>query len=132
MSHWVNQSVFYHIYPLGFCGAPEYNPGGAPVPRLDKLKDWIPHLKELGVNALYLGPVFQSVKHGYDTTDYLQIDCRLGDNGSFAALCGQLHESGICVVLDGVFNHGEAQPAPPRRGAPPAGRGWDVDGQIPH
>ena len=86
MSHWVNQSVFYHIYPLGFCGAPEYNPGGAPVPRLDKLKDWIPHLKELGVNALYLGPVFQSVKHGYDTTDYFQIDCRLGDNDSFAAL----------------------------------------------
>ena len=105
MSHWVNQSVFYHIYPLGFCGAPEYNPGGAPVPRLDKLKDWIPHLKELGVNALYLGPVFQSVKHGYDTTDYFQIDCRLGDNDSFAALCDQLHANGIKVVLDGVFNH---------------------------
>ena len=105
MSHWVNQSVFYHIYPLGFCGAPEYNSGGAPVPRLDKLKDWIPHLKELGVNALYLGPVFQSVKHGYDTTDYFQIDCRLGDNDSFAALCDALHENGIRVVLDGVFNH---------------------------
>ena len=105
MSHWVNQSVFYHIYPLGFCGAPEYNPGGAPVPRLDKLKDWIPHLKELGISALYLGPVFQSVKHGYDTTDYFQIDCRLGDNDSFAALCDALHENGIKVVLDGVFNH---------------------------
>lgn len=105
MSHWVNQSVFYHIYPLGFCGAPEYNPGGAPVPRLDKLKDWIPHLKELGISALYLGPVFQSVKHGYDTTDYFQIDCRLCDNDSFAALCDALHENGIKVVLDGVFNH---------------------------
>ena len=105
MSHWVNGSVFYHIYPLGFCGAPEYNPGGAPVPRLDKLKDWIPHLKQLGVSALYLGPVFQSVKHGYDTTDYFRIDCRLGDNDSFAALCDALHENGIRVVLDGVFNH---------------------------
>ena len=105
MSHWFTDSVFYHIYPLGFCGAPEYNDFGQPVPRLDQLHDWIPHLKELGVNALYLGPVFQSVKHGYDTADYYQIDSRLGDNASFAALCDALHANGIKVVLDGVFNH---------------------------
>lgn len=105
MSHWSTDSVFYHIYPLGFCGAPEYNDFGQPVQRLEQLHDWIPHLKELGVNALYLGPVFQSVKHGYDTADYFQIDCRLGDNDSFAKLCQQLHENGIRVVLDGVFNH---------------------------
>lgn len=105
MEHWINSAVFYHIYPLGFCGCPEYNPGGEPVQRLEKLREWIPHLKELGVNALYLGPVCQSVKHGYDTTDYYQIDCRLGDNDSFAALCDALHENGIRVVLDGVFNH---------------------------
>ncbi|WP_297213471.1 alpha-amylase family glycosyl hydrolase [uncultured Flavonifractor sp.] len=105
MSHWSTKSVFYHIYPLGFCGAPEYNDFGAPVQRLEQLRAWIPHLKELGVNALYLGPVFQSVKHGYDTADYFQIDCRLGDNQSFAKLCGELHENGIRVVLDGVFNH---------------------------
>ena len=105
MEHWIDSAVFYHIYPLGFCGCPEYNPGGIPVHSLDKLRDWIPHLRELGVNALYLGPVFQSVKHGYDTIDYYQIDCRLGDNDSFAALCDALHENGIRVVLDGVFNH---------------------------
>ena len=105
MSHWTQDAIFYHIYPLGFCGAPEFNPGGDPVPRLDKVKDWIPHLKDLGVNALYLGPVFQSVKHGYDTMDYNQIDVRLGDNASFAALCDALQENGIRVVLDGVFNH---------------------------
>ena len=105
MEHWIDSAVFYHIYPLGFCGCPEYNQGGDPVRRLDKLRDWIPHLKDLGVNALYLGPVCQSVKHGYDTTDYYQIDCRLGDNDSFAALCDTLHENGIRVVLDGVFNH---------------------------
>ena len=105
MSHWSTDSVFYHIYPLGFCGAPEYNDFGQPVQRLEQLHDWIPHLKELGINALYLGPVFQSVKHGYDTADYFQIDCRLGDNDSFAKLCQQLHENGIRVVLDGVFNH---------------------------
>lgn len=105
MSRWIADSVFYHIYPLGFCGAPEYNPGGEPQPRLDKLLEWIPHLKALGVDALYLGPVFQSVKHGYDTCDYFQVDCRLGDNDSFAALCDALHAAGIRVVLDGVFNH---------------------------
>lgn len=105
MSHWSTDSVFYHIYPLGFCGAPEYNDFGQPVQRLEQLREWIPHLKELGVNALYLGPVFQSVKHGYDTADYYQVDCRLGDNESFAKLCDALHENGIRIVLDGVFNH---------------------------
>lgn len=102
---WVDDAVFYHIYPLGFCGAPEYNDFGPAVPRLDKLHDWIGHLKELGVNALYLGPVFQSAKHGYDTADYYQVDGRLGDNDSFAALCDALHAAGIRIVLDGVFNH---------------------------
>ncbi len=105
MSHWSQDAVFYHIYPLGFCGAPEYNTDPTPVPRLDKLREWVPHLKELGVNALYLGPLFQSVKHGYDTRDYYQVDARLGDNDSFAALCELLHQNGIRVVLDGVFNH---------------------------
>ena len=105
MSGWARDAVFYHIYPLGFCGAPEYNGFSAPVPRLDKLYDWIGHLKDLGVTALYLGPVFQSTKHGYDTADYFRIDGRLGDNEGFAKLCGALHEAGIKVVLDGVFNH---------------------------
>ena len=105
MSHWIDSAVFYHIYPLGFCGAPEYNTETAPVPRLDKLAEWIPHLKDLGVTALYLGPVFESTKHGYDTRDYRQIDRRLGDNASFKALCNSLHAAGIRVVLDGVFNH---------------------------
>ncbi len=105
MSHWSQDAVFYHIYPLGFAGAPEYNTEPAPVPRLDKLSDWIPHLKELGVNALYLGPLFQSSRHGYDTRDYYQVDWRLGDNDSFARLCDELHQNGIRVILDGVFNH---------------------------
>ena len=38
MEHWINSAVFYHIYPLGFCGCPEYNPGGEPVQRLEKLR----------------------------------------------------------------------------------------------
>lgn len=104
MTNWVNKSIFYHIYPLGFCGAPEYN-NGATNYRLDKIKDWIPHLKELNINAIYFGPLFESTKHGYDTKDYYKIDCRLGDNESFKRICDELHKNGIKIVLDGVFNH---------------------------
>ena len=104
MSQWINDSVFYHIYPLGFCGCPEYNDGKTEY-RLDKVIDWIPHFKDMGVNAVYFGPVFQSKKHGYDTSDYYTIDCRLGDNESFKKICDELHANGIRVILDGVFNH---------------------------
>lgn len=104
MSQWINDSVFYHIYPLGFCGCPEYNDGKTEY-RLDKIINWIPHLKDMGINAVYFGPVFQSKKHGYDTSDYYKIDCRLGDNESFKKICDELHANGIRVILDGVFNH---------------------------
>lgn len=102
---WYENAVMYHIYPLGFCGAPKHNEGGEPVNRLEKVLDWIPHLKELGVDAVYFGPVFESVEHGYDTTDYRVIDRRLGTNEMFAHICDELHKNGIRVILDGVFNH---------------------------
>lgn len=103
---WADNSIFYHIYPLGFCGAPAYNDyNAAPVFRLGRILDWIPHFKEIGVNALYLGPVFQSTAHGYDTSDYFWVDHRLGTNEEFKDLIQTLHQNGIKVVLDGVFNH---------------------------
>ena len=102
--YWVNESIFYHIYPLGFCGAPRINDGVLEC-RLDKVVDFIPHLKEMHINAVYFGPVFMSTTHGYDTDDYFHIDNRLGTNESFAKICETLHENGIRVVLDGVFNH---------------------------
>jgi len=106
MSHWANDAVFYHIYPLGFCGAPAGNDfSSPPVPRLEQIKDWVDHLVDLGVNALYLGPVFESTAHGYDTADYYHVDRRLGNNDLLADTVGMLHERGIRVVLDGVFNH---------------------------
>lgn len=104
-NHWYDNAIIYHIYPLGFCGAPKVNEGGPVQYRLDKLIDWIPHLKEMNIDAVYLGPVFESAEHGYDTTDYKTIDRRLGDNASFKKICDQLHENGIRVILDGVFNH---------------------------
>ncbi|MGN0795431.1 MAG: alpha-amylase family glycosyl hydrolase [Christensenellales bacterium] len=101
---WADVSVFYHIYPLGFCGAPKDNDGKI-VNRIAKVLSFADHLKKLGVNAIYFSPVFQSDSHGYDTRDFKTIDCRLGSNSDFADVCRQLHEKGFKIVLDGVFNH---------------------------
>lgn len=101
---WAFESVFYQIYPLGFCGAPFENDGKL-THRILKVNDWIPHMKKLGIDAIYFSPVFESDTHGYNTRDYHTIDCRLGTNEDFKAVCDKLHENGIRVVLDGVFNH---------------------------
>ena len=104
--NWINEAVFYHIYPLGFTGAPRYNEGEKTSGnRIQKVLEWIPHLKELGVNAIYFGPVFQSISHGYDTSNYYITDSRLGDIEDFKKVFSQLHDKGIKIVLDGVFNH---------------------------
>ena len=106
MLNWTKKAVFYHIYPLGFCGAPFENINQEGIEnRICKVLEWIPHLKELGVNAIYFGPLFESKTHGYDTTDYYHIDKRLGSNEDFEAVCMKLHEADIKVVVDGVFNH---------------------------
>lgn len=101
---WAYESVFYQIYPIGFCGAPRQN-DGITVDRISKVADWADHIVETGCNAIYLSPVFESDSHGYDTRDFRKIDCRLGTNEDFAAMCKTLHEKGIKIVLDGVFNH---------------------------
>lgn len=101
---WYEKSVFYQIYPLGFCDAPKSN-DGVLVNRIKKVNDWIEHIKKLGANAIYFGPVFESDNHGYDTRDYLRIDCRLGTNDDFKEVCNNLYKNDIKVVLDGVFNH---------------------------
>jgi cyclomaltodextrinase len=101
---WAYESVFYQIYPLGFCGAPFENDGIAQN-RIEKVNEWIPHMVKLGIDAIYFSPMFESDTHGYDTRDYTKIDCRLGSNEAFAEVCQNLHEAGIKVVLDGVFNH---------------------------
>lgn len=131
---WAYESVFYQIYPLGFCGAsyentaeaitaeqiyPNGNISGEEIPacvntagndepgdhRILKVIDWISHLEKLGVNAVYFSPIFESDTHGYNTRDYSKIDNRLGINEDFKKVCDELHKAGIKVVLDGVFNH---------------------------
>ena len=106
MFHWSFDAIFYHIYPLGLIGAPERNDfSQPPVARLEQLYAWIPHLKVLGINALYLGPLFESTAHGYDTADYYHVDRRLGTDETLAQLRAALHANGIRLVLDAVFNH---------------------------
>ena len=102
---WYENSNFYHIYPLGMTGAPQQNDYGEPVERLNKLLPWIAHIKNIGCNALYIGPLFESVGHGYETTDYKKLDSRLGTNDTLKNFVKECHEAGIKVIFDGVFNH---------------------------
>lgn len=107
MSVWYDTSVFYHMYPLGMTGAPrDHHPSSAPdVCRFSQLEAWIPHIRSLNFNAIYIGPLFESTSHGYDTRDYRKVDSRLGTNEDFRCFVSLCHRQGIRVVVDGVFNH---------------------------
>lgn len=102
---WYDEAVFYHIYPLGLAGAPKLNDYGEPVHRLNSLTPWIEHISKLGFTALYIGPLFQSVGHGYETTDYRTLDSRLGTNDDLKAFVAECHKKSVKVIFDGVFNH---------------------------
>ncbi len=96
--------VLYQIYPLGFCGAERTAVPGVRQ-RLDALAAVIPDIAALGCDGVLLNPVFQSGTHGYDVTDYFTVDTRLGTNEAFASLVGRMHEAGLGVVTDAVFDH---------------------------
>ena len=102
---WYDESIFYHIYPLGLTGAPKENTYGEPEHRLNTLLPWIDHIKSIGCNAIYIGPLFESVGHGYETTDYKKLDSRLGDNQDLKNFVAECHAKNIKVIFDGVFNH---------------------------
>lgn len=102
---WFDESTFYQIYPLGFCGAERENDFGEVRHRLGKISAEIPRLKELGITAVLFNPLFESERHGYDTVDFYRVDRRLGTNEEFRDLVKEFHDAGIRVVLDGVFNH---------------------------
>lgn len=118
MTAWYDKATFYHMYPLGMTGSPFANPypvsdGAADGTnrdvsadsRMDELMLWIPYLESLHISAIYIGPLFESSTHGYDTRDFRLIDRRLGTNVSFRSFVDCCHEHGIRVVVDGVFNH---------------------------
>lgn len=86
MSTWYEQAIFYHMYPLGITGAPKTNVQTEVTDRFKELDQWIPHIRSLGCNAIYIGPLFESSSHGYDTRDYKLVDRRLGTNNDSANL----------------------------------------------
>ncbi len=102
---WYDEAIFYHIYPLGMTGAPRTNIYEKPVERLNKILPWLSHIKNIGCNAIYIGPLFESVGHGYETTDYKKLDSRLGTNDTLKNFVAECHKAGIRVIFDGVFNH---------------------------
>jgi cyclomaltodextrinase len=116
---WVQDSVFYQIFPDRFANGnpandpPNVQPWGSPPTNwgfqggdLQGIIQRFDYLLDLGVNAIYLNPIFQATSnHRYNTTDYYKIDPKLGDMDDFHALLDLAHRNGVRLILDGVFNH---------------------------
>jgi glycosidase len=116
---WARDAVFYQIFPDRFAnGDPANDPPD--VQPWDSKPTWfnrmggdlagitarLDYLRDLGVNALYLNPIFLArSNHGYDTTDYTRVDPRFGTTETLKALTAKAHLRGWHLLLDGVFNH---------------------------
>jgi len=106
MKHeWYEEALIYHVYTLSLAGAPFLNEYAALEHRTAEIEKWIPHIKGMGFNTVLFSPVLKSHSHGYDVTDYFEIDNRIGTNEEFQSMVSKFHENGIRVVLDSVFNH---------------------------
>jgi cyclomaltodextrinase / maltogenic alpha-amylase / neopullulanase len=101
----LDDGIWWHVYPLGACGAPLHEAEPVAVHRLSRLEAWLDYAIELGCSGLLLGPIFASATHGYDTLDHFAIDRRLGDDADFDHLLAEAGKRGLSVMLDGVFNH---------------------------
>ncbi|MDJ0496382.1 MAG: glycoside hydrolase family 13 protein [Acidimicrobiia bacterium] len=116
---WVKDAVFYQIFPDRFAKSARLEKPanlqawGAPPTRhgfmggdLLGIADNLGYLRDLGINALYLNPIFVSgANHRYHTDDYYTVDPLLGGNAALDELIEKAHAVGIRIVLDGVFNH---------------------------
>ena len=99
---WFNESVFYQIYTLNFCGAPRDN-DGIVEHRILRLNDFMDYFEDLGINAIYFNPVFSSDHHGYDTRDYCKIDERLGTYEDFIEFCKYKLETLLFIKFPALF-----------------------------
>lgn len=116
---WVADAVFYQIFPERFANGDSINDppgveawGGKPKVQnyfggdLKGIVDHLDYLQDLGINALYLNPIFESnTNHKYHTIDYFKIDRHFGGEKIFKQLLDECHKRGIKLVIDGVFNH---------------------------
>lgn len=101
---WYETAVFYHIYPFGLCGCAHENQGVA-EDHFNQLREWTEHASQINCTAIYIGPLFESESHGYDTIDYRKVDVRLGSNQQMREFVDFCHNKGMRVIVDGVFNH---------------------------
>jgi glycosidase len=106
---WVRGAVFYEVFVRSFQDSDGDGIGdlNGLISRLDQLNDGRPETTtDLGVDALWLMPVFESPSyHGYDTTDYTKIDPDYGTNADFLRFLDEAHRRGIRVIVDLVVNH---------------------------
>jgi cyclomaltodextrinase len=116
---WVQDAIFYQIFPDRFAnGDPDNDPpnvmnwGSSPTSWGFQGGDLIgiirkfDYLLDLGINAIYLNPIFQaSSNHRYNTTDYFHVDSKLGTLDDFHNLIDLAHKNQVRIILDGVFNH---------------------------
>ena len=115
---WVRHTVWYLVYPDRFCRGGSGRPGAlpwrhGPVTNAERfggdlagIAQKLPYLAGLGVNGLYLNPIFAARSfHKYDTTDYTRVDPDFGTEADLQELVRQAHANGIRVMLDAVFNH---------------------------
>lgn len=116
---WVKDAVFYQIFPERFAnGDPSINPkdtlpwGEKPEwfnffgGDLQGIMDHLDHLTDLGINAIYMTPIFKATtNHKYDTEDYMELDPHFGDKETLKKLITTCHDKGIRVMFDAVFNH---------------------------
>lgn len=122
---WVKDAIFYQIFPDRFAKSHQFGQNGYP-PKPSNLQPWgapptyhafqggdligaaerLDYLQDLGINAIYLNPIFASAaNHRYHTHDYYEVDPILGGNKAFARFLNAAHRRGMRVILDGVFNH---------------------------
>ena len=116
---WLTGAVFYQIFPDRFANGDVSNDPAnvyswSKLPSLysyfggdlSSIQRKLDYIQDLGVNAIYLNPIFQSAApHRYHTTDYYRIDPKLGTMEDFHALLDEVHRRGMKLILDGVFNH---------------------------
>ena len=102
MSHWYDHAIIYQIYPKSF---QDSNDDG--IGDLNGIRKRIPYLQNLGVNAVWLNPVFVSpqVDNGYDVSNYFAIDSHMGTMEDMENLIKDLHKAGIHIIMDFVLNH---------------------------
>ncbi len=99
---WFDEAVIYQIYPLGLCDALGQRDSGH---RFLRILDWVEHIKKTGATCVLFNPLMESDYHGYDTRDYFLPDHRLGTKDDVKTVCKAIHEAGLNIMFDGVFNH---------------------------